>query len=833
VLIVFAVSIFVSAALLFLVQPMSGKFLLPLLGGAPSVWNACMVFFQAVLLLGYGYSHVLTTRLSSKFQALVHGGLLVVAGLSIATLAVPIDVGSPTGDPTVWLIKTLLITIGLPFLAVSTTGPLLQRWFSRTTHRAARDPYFLNAASNFGSVIGLLAYPFLIEPSLSRNAQARLWGVGFAAFGLAVLACAWLLLRHEAPAARGAPGVEPGGAPGAGVASDAGAGGVTWRRRGWWVLLAFVPSSLMLGVTQHVSTDIAPIPLMWIVPLLIYLITFIVAFAPRVRLSARAYGRALPYAAIAAALTLLISAREPVLVLIALHVGLFALAAMMCHKRLADDRPDPSRLTEFYLMMSVGGVLGGIFNALIAPNLFDSIVEYPLVIGLACLLRPQTAVADARASLAAKPSPARPAWRGWVVPALAGVLLFASVLIIEWAFGAGWVHETRVVKALQALVGPEVMTRRVVTHLAAAIPLIACVFLLPRGGNRRWGLGMLGALTASALGGGSGTTLLQERGFFGVVRISANESGTWHTMSHGTTLHGVQSREPTLSKIPTSYYHPTGPIGDVMKLRATQGRVRRGGFIGLGAGSMAAYILPGARFDFYDIDPMVVALAKDPRYFTYLSDAKAKGDNEIAFSVGDGRINLEAEVEDGTYDVIVLDAFTSDAIPIHLVTKEAIELYFRKLQPDGIVAIHISNRYFDLSPVLARLASEVGAFAIGRQDTELADDAKGQGKLGSIWVAMARTKAVLNNIPNRALWIRLEDRSSYLNEAGKYPLWTDDYSNPLSVFRPFQTAMFGEAKRPPTPPAGAAPQPAPGASVPSAGEGVPPAVPAEPVPPPG
>lgn len=777
-----------------MVQPIWGKVLLPLLGGSPAVWNTCMVFFQAVLLLGYGYAHVLSTRVPLKWQPVVHVGLLIVAGV---TLPRSIDVGEPGGsDPAWWVVKTLCITVGLPFLVVSTTGPLLQRWFSRTDHPQAKDPYFLYAASNAGSVLGLLAYPLVMEPRLTRGEQNLTWSVLFWVLAPMIGACGAMVLR-----ANRATGGETSAAP---------APAPSWATRGMWVLLAFIPSSLMIGVTQSISTDVAAVPLMWIVPLLLYLVSFILAFSGRWGWNSRVWGRLLPFGVIALTVVILTGSRSPLGLVLFIHVITFFLAAMLCHRRLAESRPDPSRLTEFYFALSLGGVLGGIFNALVAPQIFGEILEYPLVIGLACMMRPGTWAAD-------KP---RPHWWGWGSAAglaLLGFVVFWYQLNILNGLVSGGFSRTpafaHMVDALKWLGAREAIRPRLAASIFTALPVsLVLVAGLAFKARRAFGVVVATALVSTVYFGQGGLLIDRTRTFFGVIRVTnladpetGLPSDRWHMLGHGTTIHGRQAQtqklhqgqyhpdpetrerlfwgvgakalpekqeEIWLSALPTSYYHPRGPIGEIVRVLQREDRLKHAALIGMGAGSMAAYARAGDTYDFFEIDPAVVEIASNPAYFSYLYDANKAGAKIVAF-VGDGRLGMRDRPDD-TYDLIVVDAFSSDAIPVHLITREAVQIYMSKLKPGGVLAFHLSNRYFDLPPVVARIAQSLSLQCWLLNDNTSTKRQEEEGKAETTWVAVVRDDAALGPIsryPTR--WLRMAG-------AETDPLWTDDYA---SVFR--------------------------------------------------
>ncbi len=789
----FAAAIFLSAALLFLVQPMTGKVLLPLLGGSPAVWNTCMVFFQGVLLLGYLYAHVVGTYLRPRYQPLVHAAFVALAA---GYLLVRPAVGEPGESPTLWLIQTLLALVGLPFLAVSTTGPLLQRWFSRTDHAAAKDPYFLYAASNAGSLLGLLAYPTLIETTLTRGQQWTLWTIGFWALVPLIVGCGVMLARRRRPE----DGAELAHV---GEAKPADAAPLSWGRRARWVVLAAVPSSLMLGVTQHISTDIAAIPLLWILPLIIYLLSFIVAFSPRLALSGRTWGRVMPFTIIAALLAFLSAAQHPILLLVVLHLTVFLVIAMMCHTLMAEDRPPPQHLTVFYLCMSLGGVIGGSLNALAAPLLFDSILEYPLVIGLACLLRPQL-----REEIGSIVGAGR---RGLAIGAAVAVALVLAVVIIniDAAATSGVIQSGALGRAAA---GVGMSNETLINVLRAGLPALVIAALLLGRGSLRFALASTLALVVSTTIGAGGVVLYTARTFFGVNEVITTPTGTFNQLTHGTTLHGLQfrtdrelppntpypdaefrqrllfGRGPTavpieerrrwLHLIPTTYYYPSGPIGDVMRELTESGRMDTVALIGLGTGSLLAYARPDSTMHVYEIDPAVIRIAREPAFFRYIADAQRDPTVKVGAPnlPGDGRLDI-AKAEKGFYRLIVIDAFTSDAVPIHLITREAVEAYLRVLKPDGMIAFHISSRYFDLVPVLGGLAKEHGLqIRVGNDARDPTPQELLEGKKQSLWVVLARDNESLGSLARSSLW---ENRTPRASD----PLWTDDFANPMRVFR--------------------------------------------------
>ena len=736
----FAATLFVSALLLFLVQPMVGKMILPMLGGTPAVWNTCMVFFQAALLAGYAYAHATTAWLGVRRQALVH---LVVLLVPLFVLPIVVVGGSapPTdANPVFWLLWRLLVAVGLPFCVVSASAPLLQKWFAGTGHRDARDPYFLYAASNIGSLLALLGYPLLLEPRLALAGQSRIWSAGYALLVVMIGACAILLRRcaagssspdHRTVAVRSPRAIE----------ADADSPAPTLRRRLWWVLTAFVPSSLMLGVTAHITTNLAAVPLLWVIPLAVYLLTFVLVFARRPLLSQDLMGRLLPFVILPVAVLTFLDLRSMGWLLIPLHLVMFFVAAMVCHGRLAASRPGAGHLTEFYLWMSVGGVLGGLFNAIVAPVVFRSVVEYPLAMVLACLVLPS------RRRTRSDPRARR---LDFALPV--GLGLAAGGLV--WGLHSVGLTSGSLSRAL-----------------ALGLPAMLCFSFKER--PIRFGLGLGAVLLVIAWYAGldNGRAVCQERNFFGVKRVVVDPQRRLRILVHGSTQHGMQSVEPRPRPEPLAYYHPSGPIGDVFAaFRGDQAKARVA-IIGLGVGAMAAYAEPGQSFTLYEIDPAVARIASDPELFTFLDSCR--GTYEII--PGDGRLTL-ARAPDRSYGMVVLDAFSSDAIPTHLLTRQALEVYLAKLADDGVLVFHISNLYLDLEPVVGRLAAELGLVCLSRADLAVSRKDQARGKLPSHYVAMARRREDLGSLAENPLWKPVTARADT-------PVWTDQYSNILSLFR--------------------------------------------------
>ena len=729
----FALTLLCSASLLFVVQPLVGRLLLPLLGGAPAVWNTCMVFFQAALLAGYLWAHLLATRLPTAGQIAAHL-LLLLAGLLWLPLTLPagaaFDVPAEA-DPTGWLLLTLLATVGLPFFALSASAPLLQRWFALGDHAGARDPYFLYAASNLGSVVALLAYPLLIERHLGGLAQGRAWGWAYGAALLPlVLGCAVLAWRWGRPAAAEALAATQANAADSVTDSvtDSAPASVPWRRRLAWIALSFVPSSLLLGVTTALATDIASVPLLWVVPLTLYLLTWILAFAGRPLLPITVVARVFAIALVAWLLVTLGEATEPAWALIGLHLLTFFFAAWMCHGRLADDRPPPEGLTGFYLCLSLGGVLGGLFNAMAAPLLFDDLSEYPLAMVAAAVAMPALV---AGRSL-------RPSWTDLGVASLIGAACAGAIVWLPLPPGPA--H----------------------TSLVFGVPALLAYACIRR--PQRFALGVVAILLAATLHPGvQGEPVHRARSFFAVHRVTSDAAGQMHRIVHGNTLHGRQWLDAKRRCEPLAYYHRTGPVGDLVGALASTERLMQAGVVGLGAGAMASYVGQRQRWTFYEIDPAVTAIASNPKLFTYLSHCVA---GQVELVLGDARMQLR-EATAGGFDLLAVDAFASDAIPVHLLTREAFAVYLAKLAPGGLLAFHISNRYLDLVPQLAAQARAAGLV------WRLRDDRRATGQLPGVepsrWLVMAREEAYLGPL--------LADGRWQAPDTAEVAAWTDDFNN--------------------------------------------------------
>jgi len=724
----FAVAVFTSASLVFVVQPMTTKLVLPLLGGSPSVWNTAMVFFQAALLAGYLYAHLLQRIPSIRLQATIHLSLLAAAALFL-----PLSITQALGDPDPsapigWLLGALALSVGAPFAVLSATAPLLQAWYARV--RAGRpdgaNPYVLYAASNLGSFLALLAYPALIEPLASLSGQRWGWTVGYGVFA-AILVGLLTLMPRTGGVVQARPTKERSPP-------------IPWRRKAVLVLLAAAPSSLMLGVTTHLSTDVASAPFLWVAPLALYLLTFVIAFQAKPWIP-------LPITLLAqATFTVMIAALVGMttgqwLTLLGLHLLGFFFTALMCHQQMAARRPAPDRLTEFYLLLSLGGVLGGAFTALIAPVVFETVLEYPLVMVLVCLARPWLGDRPTKRTV-------------WLMTA--GLMLAAFVpLLFEML---------RYDPPLRAAFSDFGLTTTAQIILGVAA---LCAFLIRD--RALMFTAVVAAMTLSAHYIGRGYDWsLTERSFFGVMRVAATADpkmgGDIHVLMHGTTLHGAQARNPDFACAPTMYYAQTTPLGQAAELIQARGPGAVIGIVGQGSGAMAAYKRASDQMSFFEIDPMVDRLSRDPKWFTFISDC---ADGPIRTVLGDARLTLNREAP-GSYDLLVIDAFSSDAVPTHLLTREAIEGYLKLLKPTGVVVLHLSNRNLDITLPAVAAARELGAAELHQVYIEHPEAAL---------MAEASTEALVISPTAEGLAdFRADGRWRKLAPTEVRP-WTDDYVN--------------------------------------------------------
>jgi SAM-dependent methyltransferase len=728
----FALTIFASAALVFMVEPMVAKMMLPLLGGGPSIWNTSLAFFQGVLLAGYAYAHFLQKVRSLKVQAGVHLALLLLAGLVLPLHVVELF-GQPDSDhPALWLLGALTASIGAPFAVLSATAPLVQSWHARTVHaETGAEPYVLYAASNLGSLIALVAYPAIVEPLTPLHGQTLVWSLAYGVFVLLIGALGLFVIRRGGAQAETAPELKIEAGP-------------TIRDRLVWVFLAAVPSSLMLGVTTYITTDVASAPFLWVIPLALYLLTFIIAFAARPMI-ANETALLLQAAALAACTAILPFTGTNLFVSLLIHLGSFFLTALICHQALVARRPDPAHLTEFYLWMSFGGVVGGAFNAFLAPMIFNNVWEYPLILTLACLARPW---GQGRFE----------AWR-WSTLALGVAAAIAAPALTPLIHN----HNTARLTILIAE-GPDAVRFLIKLAMAAAI---VCAFIVRRRALAFFGL--IAVISVAAEGAGDRIDVLASwRNFFGVVKEShmmvEGLGGDVKMLAHGTTLHGAQARDPAYRCRPLLYYAPQTPIGQVFKQVRAERPAIRVGAVGLGTGAVAAYTRPADRLTFFEIDPQVIRLATDPEHFTYTTEC-ARG--TIDYVVGDARLTLARQPTD-VFDILLIDAFSSDSVPAHLLTVEAVRGYLTHIKPDGVLILHLSNRNLDLPGPAMAVAHAAGGYAMLQRHRAPEDSPP-------LWESSEDALIVTRN--PQALAAYAADKRWSPADPTLARAWTDDYTN--------------------------------------------------------
>ena len=753
----YAVTIFLSAFLLFQVQPLMGKYILPWFGGAPGVWTACLLFFQVLLLGGYAYAHLLSRWLRPRRQALIHGALLLVAVLLLPIT--PSDAWKPRGDaePVSQILTLLAACLGLPYFVLSATGPLLQKWFTRTNPGVS--PYRLYALSNVGSLLALMTYPFLVETNLTRAGQSKFWGWGFAGFVACCGFCALRLWRaNPLPAELGA------SPPPAGRKTPF-ATNASVVDRALWLLLPACASVLLLATTNKLCQDIAVIPFLWVLPLAIYLVSFIISFdSPRWYVRG-GFALALVAASGGVCRALFLETDLSLGWQVFIYLGALFVGCMICHGELYRLRPPPEKLTAFYLMIAAGGALGGVFVAVLAPLIFSSYYEmhWGLLLNGLLLLG---------ICLRAKDDPAGRAWRGlavaFTVLACAGV----DVLLV-------WLNRRY----------PDVVAGRLIPMRLAwwgALVVVAGLWIARKQHQtfRHWryvvcfwlALGWLGLATALwfQVWDFGERIVSQSRNFYGTLRVCEyrkdEPDSHYFLLEHGRITHGLQFVDPQFARLPTTYYG--GSNGVARSVAALPEGPRRIGLVGLGVGTTAAYLRPGDSLRVYEINSEVVRLAGTR--FRYLSNCPAKLD----IVLGDARLSLEHEPPQN-FDLLTLDAFSSDAIPVHLLTQEAFEVYARHLKPEGIIAVHVSNRYLSLEPVVANAARRFG-FQAATIDYEKDEDEDDEGEwwvYESTWVLLCRDPGVLNRPEIRAATSEVKTNGPGI------PLWTDDFASIFQIMK--------------------------------------------------
>jgi hypothetical protein len=729
ILVVYTAAIFTSALLLFSVQPLFTKMVLPRLGGSPAVWSVAMVFFQSLLLGGYAYAHYLMQVRNRIVPVAVHLVLLI-----IALLTLPLSIANGWGEPPTsgyafWLLGLFVVSIGLPFFALAANNPLLQAWFVRTGHPNGPDPYFLYASSNIGSFLALLSYPVLLEPMFTLRTQNLIWTSLYGFLILLIAACGVLLLRSPANLV-----VEQN--------DDADAPAPDWALRARWIFLAAVPSGLLIAVTAHISTDVAAAPLLWVLPLSLYLLTWVLVFQSRPLLPHKWVLMLQPLAIAGVVVLLAVGGEQNLLLTLGGHQLCFFIIAMACHGELARTRPPSKYLTGFYVALSFGGMVGGLFAGLLAPFMFSWIAEYPILLALAALCRP--------------PAGERlPQWSRWYWPFLAVL----AVALIAPSYSSGkvfaWMDDHRV-------------------WVIGGVGVLSALLTLGLNANR-WKIfaTVIVALVLIRVYPSDDGRVETVRSFFGVHKIVVTPNGQYHVLMHGTTIHGAEKfRNDDTSPVTgrpeaITYYHKDGGIGQaITAIRERKGGPIRVAVIGLGAGTLTCASEPGEDWKFFEIDQSMVDTARDPKYFTFIQNCEP----DLKPVIGDARLTFAKE-PDGIYDLIIVDAYSSDAIPIHLATEEAMEIYKQKLAPQGAVVMHVSNRHLELSSVVVGIAdandlkSWVYSEDSGRDNEYI---------FSTSVVVSAREEADVGALASSDKWALTEAEDNQR-------VWTDDYSNVLGA----------------------------------------------------
>lgn len=746
---VYGLTIALSAFLMFVIEPFVAKLFLPSLGGGPNVWNTCVIFFQLMLLAGYMYAHAVSTKLAKPAcQACLH---VFIVWLSLLVLPIAAPTAVPgEGHPAMWLLYSLALIVGPPFFAISTTAPLLQSWYSRSGGHGSSDPYFLYAASNFGGLIGLLAYPLLLEPNLRISEQAGLIRNGYVCFAVLISVCALLLYAKKG-------------------AVDASAGKSETpppSRNDYaiWIGLAMIPASLFLGLTSYVTSQLSSIPLFWMIPMAIYLVSFVIAFGRMPDLVVKSIIKLAPVSVLLAVLPLT-SQSMPVVLFgaggyvttgLSLHVIALFFICTACHGMLAARRPlNMDHLTRYYLCLSIGGLFGSCFNTFVAPLLFKGPDEYSVVLMLAGIVLATLPLFRRQENINRL--------RIVVIP-----LVVCAVCAIGFVLTSG--HTTE--QSWSQAPGVPVLQTSFDFLLRYGLPFAICVLLSTNNLQLRLGLIVVAVFVFVGLNQHEKGIFHKTRNFFACLRLEEDTHSNTVVLWNGISPHGAEYLDPAMRGKPVFYFYPDGPIGSLYDelYSSEDAPAKPMAVMGLGAGTASSLAKPGQTLVFYEINPQVVELAENPFYFTFLLQARNRK-VDLRTVIGDGRLEIQ-RAPYKFYKLIIADVYSSSAIPTHMLTREAIEIYLQKLTADGALAFNVTNGYYNLKPVLARAASELGLTALTAQEADRSVNDQEPSAID--WVMFSRDEKLLDSLKQKG-WQPLAPADP------KFRLWTDDYCNPLGV----------------------------------------------------
>ncbi len=733
-ILLFSLTIFISSTLLFSIQPMFAKLILPNFGGAPQVWNTCMMFYQLILLSGYVCAHLLSKISHLKVRLYMQVTLVLLPLLMLPVSTIYTENAEHSVSPMIPLLTLLSLSVGLPFFILSMLSPLLQKWFSYSHFEDAQDPYFLYAASNFGSFFGLLSYPLIIEPWLTLEQQHQLWAQSYYLLVALIALCSFIVLKFSSKEPLDSISIptNPGSPP-------------TVKQYGKWLLLAFIPSSMMLGVSTHITTELFPIPLLWILPLSLYLLTMVLSFARHKIIPQHWLINLAPGMILLVLLLLTTKTVSPVWLIFPIHLLMLFVISMIFHSKLFELRPSATYLTNFYISLAVGGALGGIFNAIISPAIFNSILEYPITLILASLFLPQRRhVVEVFASLLRR-----------ILSGLLPVIFMVITIITLEALLRYGIISTHSMQTMGK-------------YLIIVLPFFLCYLLI----NKRFSFSISITLCffLASHATSSDSILHRERSFYGNHIISENTSGSHRMLHHGITMHGIQNSNTKLAHIPGAYYHPSGPAGQIFIY--FNDKPSNIGVIGLGIGSLPTYLTDVQTLTFFEIDPTVIRIAENTDYFSFISKARERGVT-VNIIEGDARLTMNKE-ENQSYDLLVVDAFTSGTIPMHLITQQAIQLYSDKIKDNGLIMFNISNHYLDFTHILCNQGNLYALNCLSRSDLIITQSDREEGKSASQWLILTQ---------NDGLSLALAENGWDTIAPTSTPVWSDDYSNIFDALR--------------------------------------------------